>query len=114
MVSFLAADFSDYSVLVFGTVSVAVLVAGGRFLARRAQRAAMEQFSSAVTSIVTEIVNPQMEAMRAQNRQLQQTLEDNQAQNARDHASVVNRLEAVEHRLPPPPPDFPPPPQEHR
>lgn len=108
MSSFLAADFSDYSVLVFGSISIALVVAIARFLGRRAQRAAIDQFTEAVTAIVATIVTPQMEAMRGQNRHLQETLEDVLSQKNRDHAAIDRRIAAIEHRLPLLPPDVPP------
>lgn len=96
MTAILGADLSDFSVGLGVVVGGAIALAIGRFFAKRAAKAALTEFTNAVTSIVTTIVDPQLAEMRAQhvilrdqNVQIQRSLDEAKAQNAKEHIAEV-------------------------
>ncbi len=106
MTALLGADLSDFSVGIAVIVGGAVALAAGRFLARRAAKVAVTEFSNAVTSIVTNVVDPQLAdlrqqhvALREQNVKIQGSLDEAKAQNARDHIAEIVEPHLSELRL---------------
>lgn len=109
MTAFFAADWTDYVV----PLAVAITAATGAVLYRWVRHVGRLQFrdevAHVVTDLITNVVEPKLDELRKQNIQLQRSIDEAKAQNARDHNSVAVRLDAVEKRLPPPPPGYLPP-----